>query len=414
MVRCKKCNRNIGSATYVSCKQCALNFHIHCVGIDDDTFDLMEKEGTCTSWKCRSCVKKSTPLVDGACSLDNIIFDNSQSIHMPSDRLQELIEVIIQNQLAGLVGRVAEMQAKIDTLCTENKQLRNEIVNLKKTVQKCVIQDTSLQTSDARASYAETLVKNSQNTIIIKPKDKTQSVNKTKSDVLINLSSVESAANISKVKNLRDGGVMLGCGDAGKIKQLTKDRLSAAYEISEVKTFRPRIRVAGFSKDINRENLLKYVVGQNQYIFDDTSEYQVSKFYPIRSSRDNLYQAIIEVDMTTYKKALGIGHCLVGLNGCSIYSAIEVTRCFTCNGFHHSSRNCKHKVICPRCSKNHDVHDCKEETLTCVNCVNLRAKENSENSELIAVDHAAWDYKNCRAHELVVDKLKKDLFGVSL
>jgi hypothetical protein len=28
---------------------------------------------------------------------------------------------------------------------------------------------------------------------------------------LINLSSVESAANISKVKNLRDGGVMLGC-----------------------------------------------------------------------------------------------------------------------------------------------------------------------------------------------------------
>jgi hypothetical protein len=117
--------------------------------------------------------------------------------------------------------------------------------------------------------------------------------------------------------------------------------------------------------------------------------------------------------MTTYKKALGIGHCLVGLNGCSIYSAIEVTRCFTCNGFHHSSRNCKHKVICPRCSKNHDVHDCKEETLTCVNCVNLRAKENSENSELIAVDHAAWDYKNCRAHELVVDKLKKDFVTLS-
>jgi hypothetical protein len=62
--------------------------------------------------------------------------DNSQSIHMPSDRFQELIKVIIQNQLAGLVGRVAEMQAKIDILCTENKQLLNEIVNLNKTVQK--------------------------------------------------------------------------------------------------------------------------------------------------------------------------------------------------------------------------------------------------------------------------------------
>jgi hypothetical protein len=89
---------------------------------------------------------------------------------------------------------------------------------------------------------------------------------------LINLSSVESAANINKVKNLRDGagGVMLGCGDAGKIKQLTNDRLSAAYETSEVKTFRPRIRVGDFSNDINRENLRDLKTSSTIFFLFDT------------------------------------------------------------------------------------------------------------------------------------------------
>ncbi|WP_165351449.1 hypothetical protein, partial [Enterobacter cloacae complex sp. 2DZ2F20B] len=94
--------------------------------------------------------------------------------------------------------------------------------------------------------------------MIVKPKDKNQSVNKTKSDILSKVNPVNSAIDIGKVKNLKDGSVLLGCKDASKFKELPSVKLSTSYDIKEVKTLRPRIRISGISNDIDESSVLSY------------------------------------------------------------------------------------------------------------------------------------------------------------
>ena len=84
----------------------------------------------------------------------------------------------------------------------------------------------------AKVSYGETVAKNAQKSVIVKPKDKNQTTNKTKSDILSSFDPVESSVNIGKVKNLKGGAVLLGCQDPKKFEQLIKNKLSSAYENS--------------------------------------------------------------------------------------------------------------------------------------------------------------------------------------
>ncbi|KAJ3647190.1 hypothetical protein Zmor_024722 [Zophobas morio] len=109
----------------------------------------------------------------------------------------------------------------------------------------------------AKTSYAQTLIKNSQKTIIVKPKgenQKNQSIAKTKSDVLKNVDPLTDI-NIGKVKNLKDGGVLLQCDSSSNFKQSAMNNLSDQYDIREVKTIGPRIRITGIPDYIKKKTL---------------------------------------------------------------------------------------------------------------------------------------------------------------
>jgi hypothetical protein len=116
------------------------------------------------------------------------------------------------------------------------------------------------------------------------------------------------------------------------------------------------------------------------------------------------------VDISTYKKALSVRHCLIGLDSCTIYDAVEVSRCFNCNGFNHSSHKCKSALSCPRCAKDHAVKDCKASELCCINCPKLQEKADDE---VIDCNHATWEYDKCLSHQRLISKVKLNLFGVS-
>jgi hypothetical protein len=55
---------------------------------------------------------------------------------------------------------------------------------------------------------------------------------------------------------------------------------------------------------------------QNEFIFYSNSEIQLLKLSPLKNKED-ISQAIFEVDLNTYKKATSIGRCLVELDGCN-------------------------------------------------------------------------------------------------
>jgi hypothetical protein len=162
---------------------------------------------------------------------------------------------------------------------------------------------------------------------------------------------------------------------------------------------------------LNEATLLTYLSKQNECVFEKNSELKLLKLAPLKNNQ-SIFCALMEVDISTYKKprVLSIRHCLLGLDSCTIYDAVEVSRCFNCNGFNHSSHKCKSALSCPRCAKDHAVKQCKASEQCCVNC--LKLKERAE-VEVIDYNHAASDCDKCLSHQRFISKVKRDLFGVS-
>ncbi|KAJ3640266.1 hypothetical protein Zmor_003575 [Zophobas morio] len=231
----------------------------------------------------------------------------------------------------------------------------------------------------AKTSYAQTLIKNSQKTIIVKPKgenQKNQSIAKTKSDVLKNVDPLTDI-NIGKVKNLKDGGVLLQCDSSSNFKQSAMNNLSDQYDIREVKTIGPRIRITGIPDYIKKEDIVLYMRKQNESIFYEKSICTLLKYGPVKKN-NTIFQAVFEVDLLTYKRALTLGHCLIGLNG-----------------DRHNLKECQADV----------------EAFKCVNCYNFNLKNNNHD---VNINHAAWDHDKCHSYKMVIQKVKQDLFGLSI
>nr|CAI5843321.1 unnamed protein product [Callosobruchus analis] len=144
---------------------------------------------------------------------------------------------------------------------------------------------------------------------------------------------------------------------------------------------------------------IELIVNQN--------ECKVIKIMPFK--RDNQkFQAIVQVDKASYEKILKAGNVFIGLDSCKIYDAVQVSRCFNCNGFNHSSKFCKKERSCRRCGENHAVKDCKSVTLKCVNC----CIRNSKVEPNVSTDHATWDILNCSTFLEACNKLREDILSI--
>ncbi|KAJ3666267.1 hypothetical protein Zmor_001720 [Zophobas morio] len=408
-IKCSKCFLKIGrNDLNVSCNQCKHYYHIKCGGLTVESYQSMDDKELLNKWLCSFCkLKKNT-------SSTGIQTDSADDdiVTVSVAELKHLFTNILNQELQPLIQQIDSLKSEIQQLSNQNTQLREDVVKLARdngSSNKTPDHVPTSSATSARETYAETVAKSINNTVIVRPKDKSQTINKTKSDIMANIDSV--ASSVSKVKNLKDGGILLGCQDITRFKRLADDKLAGAYDIREVSTLKPRIRIAGISKDVSESSVLDFLVKQNEFIFsnDEENVYKLIKFLPVKNKSDR-FQVIVEVDIASYKKAISIGHCLIGLDRCSIFCGIDIFRCFTCNGFNHSSSSCKSNVICPRCAGNHSVKECQAEKLRCINCTNMKS---SGNHDQINDDHAAWDRDNCHSYSAAINKIKRDVFGLS-
>ena len=255
-------------------------------------------------------------------------------------------------------------------------------------------------------TYADKLRDTS--TIILKPKNIVQTASKTKSDIITKINPANSNLEITDVRTVKNGGILLKCRNPEELTKLTQDdEFKGSYDIRDFKTPLPRLRIAGISEDINEDSIISFLTKQNKHIFTSSSQCKLLKYYPLKN-RKNIFQIIIQVDIETYKPALDIGHCLIGLDGCNIFDAIEVFRCYNCNGLGHEKKACKNNLSCPRCGDKHHIKECKAEKFNCLNCCNVRDKNNLTEDD---VSHATWDYNKCMFYKQYVTKVRTDLFG---
>ncbi|CAH0561711.1 unnamed protein product [Brassicogethes aeneus] len=142
-------------------------------------------------------------------------------------------------------------------------------------------------------------------TFIIKPKTQQES-KVTKNEMLRKINPVESNLSLRKTKNASGGAVVVCCKDdvdSNKFKELATSNLSNDYEIKEVSTLNPRVKVVGMTEKLEEEELSDLIIAQNKNQINNSTNCKLISISPTRKNC-NVYQAILQVDIITYHKLI--------------------------------------------------------------------------------------------------------------
>lgn len=362
----------------VSCSaSCKKSFHLTCINLPTDLSSLL-KSNTGLIWRCTDCI--------------------NNPLHVNRTELLELLDKKLSDVVNSLHEQLKDSfeKFKLTFIETAVEKLTKSVVHA--------------SSEPTPVTYASKLATPSQATVIIKPKNQPQNKSITKSDILKKLDPVSSNIQIKNVKPVNNGGIVLnlrGQNDADRFKSLAQQSLSSNYDVKVVKSILPRVRIVGFSQDLDDFTLCRYLLKQNPDIINDDATCKLLKHGSTKKNQD-VYQAVFQVDSLTYKKMMDAGRVLIGLDSCTIFDAIDILRCFKCNCYHHSSKDCKNGVKCPMCAGEHAVKDCSSKELCCSNCVAFKNKSKSPTN--IDVQHAAWDHNKCHVYKQLLSKLKRDVF----
>lgn len=365
MVNCNVCQSVISrTRPAVSCEVCKKQVHAVCIPSSNKSIDILAalNDVPGLSWKCNEC-------------RGNFIAVNQADIN-----------AVLENKVEEAISRI-------------NKQ----VISLKLDVIRAVKETTSLETP----KYSDVLKNKTHPAVIIRPKNISQSVAQTKAEILQNVNPSQSLVQLAKVRNIKDGGLVVGCktkDENERFKKLVEDKLSDKYEIKEVTGINPRVRIVGLSARYENEELRDHIMKCNSDLLLPGAECKIIKVFPTRKN-DSIFQAVIQFDRISYEAIVKAGRCFIGYDSCSVFEAVEVYRCYKCNDFNHSSKSCQKSISCPLCGGDHEVKNCKSPIRKCSNCMRLAAADNT-----ISVDHAVWEREKCSTYTKALNKLKSDLF----
>nr|CAI5855926.1 unnamed protein product [Callosobruchus analis] len=244
--------------------------------------------------------------------------------------------------------------------------------------------------------YSDVLRNKTQPAIVIRPKNANQSVVQTRSDILKSVDPVEANLHLGKVRDIKDGGLLVGYkskADNLKLLSIAKQKLGNSYDIKEVTGINPRIRLVGMRKAYSEEQINSYLLKSSPEVFCGDVECRVLKTYPTKKN-NNVYQAEIQLDRISYERAMKAEHLFVGYDSCIILM---------------HSVSCQNEISCPVCSGKHEVKQCKSTVKKCSNCVKLNIK--SDLRVNVSTAHAVWDKSECTAFKNATDKLRRDLLA---
>ncbi|KAJ3640291.1 hypothetical protein Zmor_003600 [Zophobas morio] len=267
--------------------------------------------------------------------------------------------------------------------------------------------------NEKKPKYSDIMKNKTNPAVIIKPKHKEQHVEETKSVISNSINPVETNLQISKVRKTKDGGVLIGCSssdETARFKKIAEEKLADNYEIKEVKGVLPRVKIVGLTRHMSESELselIEYAVRTNSGFFNLNSVSKVIKVYPTKSNQ-KIFQAVVELDRTTYENVIEADFLLIGYDYCKVYDAHEIRRCFRCSEFNHSAKYCKKQRACPRCGEDHDLKDCTSEVLCCINCSKLEKSQDT----VINKNHAVWDPR-CSVYKSAMDTLKQNILAIT-
>lgn len=367
MSRCSHCDTIVGRKNSVFCNGLCKNlFHADCVNVPGEVVTYLTSVSG-LQWKCYGCRN----------------LDNNFEIKKLQDSLVKL-----QSDIHN------EFTSQLD----ETKQL----------ILAAYDKSHKATAPDHFPTYAE--VARPVQRIIVKPKNLEQVTSHTKADIMQLVNPAKLDVEINNVKRIRNGGIMLSSTQPEsilKIKEVAEKNLAANYDVHVLKNINPQIRIVGLSGRLDDDSLKYYLAKQSPDIFPADSDYKICKIWPTKKN-ENVFQVLLQVNVSTYNKILTRGRILIGLDSCKVYEALHIPRCFNCNSLSHTQKYCANNISCPICAGNHHVKNCPDNSAYhCINCINLKNISKQD----ISTDHAAWNYEKCSAYKKAAEKFKADLSG---
>lgn len=351
----------------VFCAVCKKAVHASCVSDSADLVHLLSSiKGL--SWKCNDC-------------LENCITVN-----------QSEITEIVGNKVASALSAVNDDIAS----------LKNDLIEISK---------MNFPVATTQHRYSDIVKNKTQPAVIIQPKNPDQSFSQTKSDIAKNIDPIHADIQFSRVRNIKNGGILIGCKDSEdsvKFRKMVEEKLSHSYQVRETHGISPRVRIVGLSEKYPEDQLADYIKKCNSGLFSTNSECKLIKVFPTKKNK-NVLQAVLQLDSFSYERVIKAGNLFIGYDSCVVFDAVEIYRCYNCNDFHHSAKNCKKPISCPLCGQNHEVKQCTSKVFNCSNCLNLKNKHNID----VSTTHAVWDSEKCTAYIRARDKLKNDILVAS-
>lgn len=176
------------------------------------------------------------------------------------------------------------------------------------------------------------------------------------------------------MRKVREGGVYIGTSDAKgtlQLKDKLLEKLGPHFETKKPKEIGPKILISGISKQYESDILIDELVATNSRICDQDKEgMKVLSSFKIKTSKSKTkWSYIMEVTGNIYSKVIN-NYILLDYNYHLVKEYVHTLRCYWCQGYNHSSKNCTADLpVCCYCGEFHDSRDCNsQETQKCFNC----------------------------------------------
>lgn len=356
---------------------CRKKFHADCASVSPEWISTLNSNNG-IYWKCRTC--------------------RSFEFDVIETKMKDMLQSKCDDLMKSFADKMNEMKNEIITSTLNAVGSKADIAP-----------GGSNEQQITYPKYSEMVKSIPSRKIIVKPRNQDQPNLVTKLDIMQKIES-NSITDIAfeKVKPVANGGYVLSANPdvASRFHSFVSEKLSDRYEVKELNGPQPVIKIVGLSKHYEENSLIKLISFQQKHLIADQAQLKVLKVWATKRNK-HIYQAKLQVDSVTFKNMLGIGKLNVGLDTCTIYESLDISRCFQCNGYNHTSKNCKSSQCCPLCSEEHTVKECKADKIhyKCSNCFNLKEKQKLS----IDINHAAWDHRNCYVYKQILENVKSEI-----
>lgn len=317
---------------------------------------------------------------------DNFIVNNKK---IKCEFCQQVFHNMCAKIKDGLVKSVAECANLLwfcnNCLCTvkQNLKLSDQMKTVEKntdtiikqafecleaiqSIKKSSLDEMKSNNNQENKNYARAL---KEGVVLVKPTKACES-KETKLKIKENVNMADLGVGITDMRDAREGAVVIKCkdvSDANKLKLNLQQQLGENYLATIPNKRNPRIKIVGIEKEYTEDELKRVIKLQNKDVLEEDSQIKLI----VIKKMVKTFLAIIECDAKSFRNIItkAEGRLFVDYRACRCYEYVSITKCYNCNQYNHTSKNCPNSKSCGKCASiHHESKSCDSKKFHCINC----------------------------------------------